>query len=143
MHEILDLPDSNIVGLKLSDTLTEGDHEAIAAHMEDVFEEQITTRAFFVLDNVEGWTPEDVWEDWAFDIRQVQDLDKAAVVADDPWDPWLDKLDLLFPMAQIQTFATEDEEEALDWIRGDMEVPGIGPGSAADPMASAQDEDDE
>jgi len=141
MHAILDLPDPNIVGIKLSGTLTEDDYEAIVPHMEDVFEAHLTTRILFVLDDVDGWDPDERWTDWAFDIRHAQEVDKAAVVGDDPWEQWVEKVNLLFPGAQVHTY--EDEDEALDWIRGDMEVPGVGPGSAADPTAGAQDESEE
>jgi hypothetical protein len=69
----------------------------------------------------------------------VRDLDKVAVVGDDLWETWLEKVELLFPMSMIQTYAAEDREEALAWIRGDMEVPGLGPGSVPDPEADPQE----
>lgn len=143
MHEILDSPDSNIVGIELSDTLTEDDYDAIVPHLTDTMEGHTTTRAFFALDGVEGWEPEDLWEDWAFDIRHVQTLDKVAIVADEPWAPWMDKMELLFPTSTIRTFDADERDDAWSWLRGEMDVPGIGPGSVPDPKAGAQDEDDE
>lgn len=142
MHESLDFPDPNLVGFELSGTLTEEDYEALTSTLADHLKEHTTTRVFFVVDEVDGWEPEERWEDLAFDIRHVQDLDKVAIVGDDVWEPLLDKVEVLFPMSMIQTYAAEDREEALDWIRGDMEVPGVGPGSTADPDASL-DEDEE
>ncbi len=143
MHELLDLPDTNIVGLHLSDTLTEEDFEDISSELKHQFEAHTTTRVFFEIEDVDGWEPEDRWEDFALDIRYVQDLDKVAVVAgDDVWEPLMDKIELLFPMSQIQLYDPDDREEALEWIRGDMDVPGIGPGSVSDPQAGAQEEDE-
>jgi len=139
MHELLDLPDTNIAAIELSGTLTEDDHEEIRGHLENVLEDHITTRAVFVLDDVEGWEPDELWEDWAFDIRHVHDLDKVAIVSDDPWDRWVEKVELLFPAAHIRTFADDAQDEALEWIRGDMDVPGVGPGSMADPVADTDD----
>jgi hypothetical protein len=143
MHELLDLPDTNIVGFQLSDTLTEEDYDLFVSNLRNELEAHTTTRLFLDIDGIDGWEPEDKWEELALDIRYVQDLDKVAVVGTDIWEPLMDKIELLFPMSQIQVYDDEDREEALDWIRGDMDVPGIGPGSVPDPDAGAQDEDDE
>lgn len=140
MIEILDFPDSNIVGFHLSETLTAEDHEALAAHLRDKMEAHTTTRALFEIEDVDGWEPEETWEDLAFDVRLVQDLDKVAVIGDDPWEPLVDKIELLFPASLIQTYDDADREEGLEWLRGEMDVPGIGPGSVPDPAAGAQDD---
>lgn len=144
MHEILDdISDPNIVGFKFNDHLTEEDYDAFVSQVKHNLERHTTTRVFFELEDVDGWSPENQWEDLAFDVRHVSDLDKVAVVGDessDFWDTWTDKVELLFPLAELETFPSEDRDEALEWIRGDMEVPGIGPGSMAEPHADSQDE---
>ena len=140
MIDILDFPDSNIVGFHLSDTLTEDDHETFTSHLRDQLKSHTTTRALFKIEDVDGWEPEDEWEEFALDIRHAQDLDKVAVIGDDPWEPLLEKIELLFPMSQLQTYEGADREEGLEWLRGEMNVPGIGPGSVPDPEAGAQDE---
>ncbi|MEF8817666.1 MAG: STAS/SEC14 domain-containing protein [Salinibacter sp.] len=142
MHEIIDLPDANLAGITLSDTLTEEDYEAFTSVLEDHFESNITTRVMIVMEDVDDWTPEERWEDLAFDIRHLSDVDKVAIVGDDLWERWLDKAEVLFPMSTIQTYEAADQEEAFDWIRGDMDVPGVGPGSSSDPEASFADEEE-
>ncbi len=141
MHELLDFPDPNLFGVELNDTLTEEDYEVFASTLRNHLEEHTTTRALLVMNDVNDWTPEDRWEDLAFDIRHLRNLDKVAVVGDDLWETWLEKTELLFPMSTVQTYAAEDREEAVDWLRGDMEVPGLGPGSVSDPEATARDEE--
>lgn len=143
MLELLDLPDSNIIGFSLSETLTEDDYEGFVSDLRSELEAHTTTRLVLDIEDVDGWSPEDRWENLTLDIRHVQDLDKVAVIGDDVWEPLQDKIEFLFPMSQIQTYESEDREEALAWIRGGMDVPGIGPGSVPDPQAGAQDEDDE
>mgnify|MGYP006284113359 CR=1 FL=1 len=143
MHELLDFPDPNFFGIELSGTLTDEDYDALASTLTDHLEQHTTTRALFVMEDVDDWESEERWEDLAFDIRHLRDLDKVAVVGDDLWETWLEKVEELFPMSTIQTYELEDREEALDWLRGDMAVPGLGPGSVPDPEAEAQDEDDE
>ncbi|MFO8100297.1 MAG: STAS/SEC14 domain-containing protein [Salinibacter sp.] len=143
MHEILDNPDPNIVGIELSGTLTEDDHDAIASILKHTMEAHTTTRALFALEDVDGWEPEALWEDLAFDIRHVRTLDKVAIAGDDVWSPWRDKVEALFPPSQIRTFDADERDEAWDWIRGDMNVPGIGPGSVPEPEADAQHDTDE
>lgn len=142
MIEILDLPDSNLVGLKLGDTLSEDDFDVFASHLRGELEAHTTTRILLEIEDVEGWDPEEQWENLTFDVRHVQDLDKVAVVGDEPWERLLDKLELLFPMSQIQTYDPGDREEAMSWLRDEMDVPGIGPGSVPDPQAGAQDDEE-
>ena len=142
MIEFLDLPDTNIVGVHLSDTLTEDDYEAFASTLRHELEAHMTLRVLFEIEDVEDWEAEEKWEDLAFDMRQVEDVDKVAIVGDDPWEPLVDKIELLFPSSLIQTYEDGDREEGLEWLRGEMEVPGIGPGSTSDPRAGAQDADE-
>lgn len=142
MLELLDLPDTNIVGFRLEDTLTEDDYDVLDSELSHELEAHTTTRVFFEIDDVDGWEPEDEWESLAFDIRHVQEVDKVAIVGDDAWERLVDKIELLFPASQIQSYDSEDREEALEWIRGEMDVPGIGPGSVPDPKAGAQEDDE-
>jgi len=111
MYESLDLPDTNILGFHLSDTLTEDDHDELASALRDTLEEHTTARVVFKIDGVDGWEPEEKWEEFALDIRHVQDLDKVAVVGDEVWAPLLEKIELLFPTSQIQTYDAQDESE--------------------------------
>ncbi len=138
MHDLLDLPDSNVFGVELSDTLTEEDHDVLDSTLRSHLAKHTTTRVLFVMEDVDAWAPADRWEELAFDIRHLRDLDKVAIVGDDLWETWLDKAELLFPMSTIQTYPAEEREAALGWLRGDMDVPGMGPGSVSDPEASAQ-----
>jgi hypothetical protein len=142
MIEFLDFPDTNIVGVHLSDTLTEDDHEAFAYQLRDQLEAHMTVRVLFEIEDVEGWEPEDRWEDLTFDMRQVEDVDKVAIVGDDPWEPLVDKIELLFPSSLIQTYEDADREDGLEWLRGEMEVPGIGPGSTPEPQAGIPDDEE-
>jgi hypothetical protein len=139
MHELLDFPDPNFFGVEFHDSLTEDDYDVLASTLKNHLEEHTTTRVLFVMEDVDDWTPEERWEDLAFDIRLVRDLDKVAVVGDDLWETWLDKVELLFPMSTVQTYAADDRSDAVEWIRGDMEVPGLGPGSVPDPEAEAEE----
>jgi len=139
MHERLDFPDPNLFGIEFHDSLTEDDYDALASVLKNHLEEHTTTHVLFVMNDVDDWAPEERWEELAFDIRLVRDLGKVAVVSDDPWETWLDKVELLFPMSMIQTYASDEREDAVEWIRGDMEVPGVGPGSLPDPEAKAEE----
>jgi len=143
MHTILESPDQNIYGIELSDTLTEDDLEGLLDHIEVPLEKYTTVRFLFKVHDVDSWDPEERWEDLAFDLRHVRDVDKVAILGDDMWEPLVDKIHFMFPESHVESFEADDEEDAWDWVRGDMSVPGIGPGSVPEPDAGAQDEDDE
>lgn len=140
MHEILDTPDQNIVGIRFSGTLTEDDYEETVPFLEDQIEKHTTVRLFFEMDDVDGWEPEPLWEDWTFDLRHARDADKIAVVGDAPWETWMTKMRMLFLSADVRFFETDDRDDAWSFLRGEMDVPGIGPGSVPEPEAGAQDD---
>jgi hypothetical protein len=142
MHEIIETPDRNLFGLRISDTLTDEDYDTLVPFLQEKVKIYDTARFCFVMDGVDAWEPEDRWEDLTFDVRHTRDIDKVAVVSDEPWEPWIDKLEILFPEAEINVYESDDEETAWTWLRGDMDVPGIGPGSVPEPDAGAQDEDE-
>ena len=141
MHELLDLPDPNFCGIELSGTPTEEDYDTLASTLTDHLEQHTTTRVLFVMKNVDDWEPREHWEELVLDIRHLRDLDKVAVVGDDLRETEVETIEELFPMSMVQTYELGDRDEALDWLRGDMAVPGLGPGSMADPEAEAQDEE--
>lgn len=116
MHELLDTPDLNIVNVRLGGTLTQEDYDVVAPHVKDKAERHTTTRFCFVLDGIDGWDDDSEWTDWALDVRHTQGVDKIAVVADAPWEPWMQRLDLIFRAAEIETFDAEDD--AMAWLRG-------------------------
>ena len=142
MIEFLDVPDTNIASVHFSDTLTADDYEAFRLTLRDEMRAHTTIRVLFEIEDVEGWEDEDQWDDLAFDMRQVEDVDKVAIVGDDPWEPLVDKIKLLFPSSLIQTCEDADREEGVEWLRGEMEVPGIGPGSTSDPQTGAPENDE-
>lgn len=144
MHEFIETPERNIVGLQLGGTLSKDDFDAIVPHIKHEIERLTTARLFFELDDVNGWEPEALWEEeFRFDVRHARDVDLIAIVADDPWAPWTETIEAIFRTAQVRTYTPDERDEALSWLSGDMDVPGIGPGSVSDPDAGPQDDTDD
>mgnify|MGYP000149547117 FL=1 len=139
MHTLLEFPDTNLFAVEFTDSLTEDDYQILDSTLRNHLVQHTTSRALFVMKDVDAWTPSDHWETLSFDIRHLRDLDKVALVGDDLWEPWLNKAEILFPLSDLRTYAANEKEEAVKWLRGNMDVPGVGPGSVADPEADAQD----
>ena len=139
MHTLLEFPDTNLFAVEFTDSLTETDYEILDSALRSHLAQHTTSRALFVMKDVNAWTPSDKWETLSFDIRHLRDLDKVAIVGDDLWERWLKKAEILFPVSDLQTYAAHDRDRAVEWLRGNMDVPGVGPGSMSDPEAEAQD----
>jgi len=123
MHEILDVPGENVVAVRLGGTLTEDDFDTVFPFLKDQVERHNTARLLFELEDVDGWEPEEVWDGFSFDVRHAHDADRIAVVSDDPWQTWMDRLALIFPSAVVKVYDADTRDEALDWLNGeDMEV---------------------
>lgn len=123
MHDIIDVPGENVAAVSLSGTLTEEDFHAVYPFIKDQIERHNTARFLFELDDVDGWEPEDVWDDFVFDVRHAHDADRIAVVSDDPWKPWMQRLGLAFPSAHVEVYEGGHRDDALEWLNGeDLEV---------------------
>lgn len=126
MHELIEVPDENLAAIKLGGTLTEEDFEGMMPYLKDQIERHNTVRVMFVLDGVDGWEPEEVWDEFWFDVRHARDADRVAVVSSDPWETFMKRIELIFPSASVRTFDEDGQDDALGWIRGedtDLDVP--------------------
>ncbi|PEN13541.1 STAS/SEC14 domain-containing protein [Longibacter salinarum] len=124
MHEIIDVPGENVAAVSLSDTLTEDDFDAVYPFIKDQVERHNTVRLLFEMDGVDGWEPEEVWDDFVFDVRHAHDVDRVAVLTDDePFEAWMKRLDLAFPSAHVEVYETSERDSAIAWLNGeDLEV---------------------
>lgn len=123
MHEIIDVPGEDVAAVHLNGTLDEDDFNAVFPFLKDQVERHNTARLLFELDGVDGWEPEEVWDTFAFDLRHAHDADRIAVVSDDPWETWLNRLALIFPDATVKVYDADARDEALAWLNGeDLEV---------------------
>jgi hypothetical protein len=124
MHEIIDVPGENVAGVSLGGTLTEDDFDAVFPHIKDQVERHNTVRLLFELDGVDGWEPEEVWDDFMFDVRHARDVDRIALLSDEePWEGWMKRIELAFPSAHVEIYETDDRDDAVAWLNGeDLEV---------------------
>lgn len=68
------------------------------------------------LRNMASFTLDVVWEDIKFTRSHPHDFARIAVIADEPWTPWLSWLGTAFTDADTQTFS--DPALATAWARG-------------------------
>lgn len=120
MHEILETSSLNVASIRLAGTLTEEDYDTLVPYFKDKVERHTTTRFCFQLDNLTDWD-EDVWASWSLDVRHTRDVDRVAVISDDPWETWLERLDLVFPAAIVKTFDADASDDAWAWVEGETE----------------------
>lgn len=74
-------------------------------------------KAMVILDDFEGWKPDDNWDDISFFAHHGSDIAKIAVVGDPKWEAQV----LLFVGAGIRStevryFPTEQEADAWAWL---------------------------
>ena len=117
------LPESygNILGLKASGKLTDGDYKDILVpSIEAVAKEYGKVRFLFYLDeNFKGWEPRALWDDFEVGLGKLRgDFEKFALVGGPRWVQWAMKLDsYLMPHGQAKTFSIDQLWEAWAWIK--------------------------
>ncbi len=119
MIENLSESHGNILGLRASGKLTDGDYkEILVPRIEAVAQEYGKVRFLFYLDeSFKGWEPRAMWDDFEFAFSKFTgSFEKMALVGGPIWVEWGMKLGKYLIPAEVKTFPGDQLQEAWDWI---------------------------
>jgi hypothetical protein len=72
-----------------------------------------------------GLTPSALWEDVTLGLRGLRLFEACAVVSDLEWVRVMSRMAAFFMPCPVQVFAAQDREQAIKWLSGMPEKPGI------------------
>ncbi len=119
MIEKLPKSQGNILGLRASGKLTDGDYkDVLVPCIEAIVKEYGKICFLFYLDEgFEGWEPRAMWDDFKVGLGKLKDdFEKFALVGGPKWVQWAMKLDNYLMHGEVKTFPVDQLQEAWDWI---------------------------
>jgi hypothetical protein len=115
MVTFLDRISGNVVGVKVTGTMTHTDYERLIAKFEEMIREQGRVSVFVELEECQGWEVGAAWDDVKFGVKHHSDFARCAVVGVKKWHKWMTKLSGLLLNAKY--FEAPHFKDAWEWVR--------------------------
>lgn len=119
MIEVMPESEGKVLVFKAVGKLTDEDYKKVLIpRLEAVIRDH--GKARLVLDlskGFHGWEAAAAWDDAQFGVAHRNDFEKMAVVGGPFWVDWSLKLAPLFMSGEIKSFAEEEYDAAVDWIK--------------------------
>jgi hypothetical protein len=119
MIEVMPESQGNILGIKISGTLTTQEYEEIwMPRVEAVIQAHGKLRCYCLMeDDFQGVEAGAIWDDTKFGLKHRKDFDKFAMVGAQHWMEWLMKIFAPLVSGEIKSFSREQAQEAWDWVK--------------------------
>lgn len=102
--------------IDLSGKLAAEDYESFLPEINRLMHNHGKLRLLIQMRDFHGWTPGGFWEEFKFDIKHVNDVERIAFVGDKKWEAGLSKLAKLFTTDESRFFEPAQIEEARGWL---------------------------
>lgn len=105
-----------VLEIVASGKLRRADYEELGPAVEKQIDAHEDIRILLRLGDFDGWTAGALWEDIKFDVKHFNDIDRLAVVGDEPWEKGMAKFCKPFTTAEIRFFTPDRVEQAQQWL---------------------------
>jgi hypothetical protein len=118
MIQKLDQSSGNVLGYKISGTVSKSDYQELVPAVESLVQQEGSIRLLLDLTDLKG----EKVSAWGADLKFGRDyrkkIDKLAVVGDSKLEKWIAKLSEPFFAKESNFFHSENSEDAWTWLRG-------------------------
>jgi len=118
MIEFLPESHGNVLGVKASGKVTDGDYkDVLIPKMDSLLEEYGRGRFLYYLsDEFESFELGAIWDDMKYAAGHSDKFDKLALVGGPAWVDWTANISRHFVKAEIRTFTADELAAAWEWI---------------------------
>jgi hypothetical protein len=118
MYELLDQSTGNVLGIRVSGSITGDDYERFRPILDARAEQHGSVRLLIHMDGFDGWGDLDaLWEDLKLDVDHYDDVERMAVVGEERWQDWMTRLTDLVAPGDVRYFEDAALDEAWAWVR--------------------------
>lgn len=116
MYRLMNQSSERVIGIKVSEKLTEKDYKTLVPLIEEAIRKQGKIRLLWDMDDFEGWNVDALWQDLKFDTEHKDDIERLALVGDKQWEKWISQPTKLF-FDKAKYFDRDRVTEAWTWLR--------------------------
>jgi len=84
---------------------------------EERIKEHGKIRIVFIMHDFHGWSAGAAWEDFKFDLKHFNDIERLAIVGETKWEKGMSIICRPFTTAKIKYFDQTEIEQAREWIQ--------------------------
>ncbi len=115
----LEQSSGNVIGFKVSGTITKDDYATLVPDVEALVDQVGDINVLLDLTDFK-WEKVNAWgSDMKFGSTYRKKIDKMAIVGDKTWQKWLTHLVDPFYAREAQFFSPQDSESAWTWLADD------------------------
>lgn len=107
----------NIVYMIAHGKLDDKDYDRMLPLIRQKIDKHDNIRWYFEMRDFKGWTASAFWRDVKFDLKNMDHLEKVAIVGENDWQKWMTKAMKPFTDAEIKYFDEKNAGEAGAWIK--------------------------
>lgn len=113
MYDILKRTKENVIGIRVSSTLTGSDFKALRPYLEEKARQHGSLRVLFLMEDWHGWDSfAALWEDLKTDVRLNEYVGRLTMVGEENWERWMTTLSKPFAKGQLRYFDRSQIDEA-------------------------------
>ncbi len=116
MIEVHEETGSDIVKIKLSGIVTEGDIEAEKAQLERILEERSPLRIYVEMIGLDNFESGSAWNEVKFLFRHRDEVSRIAFVFNSQSEQWAGWVGELVAGGEARDFRMGEEEQAMAWL---------------------------
>jgi hypothetical protein len=111
--------DGRIITVRVSGKLVKEDYERFIPAVERLIAAHGKVRLLFEMHDFHGWAAAALWEDFKFDVKHFDDIERLAMVGEKRWQQWMSSFCRPFTTARIRYFESHEADKAREWIRSE------------------------
>lgn len=119
MIQYREVEGTNIAEITVQGKVSRAEFDEVAANLERVIERHGSVRLLEDIRDFRGIDASAFWDDLKFSLRHLNDVSRAAIVAEERWVEWLVGTVRPFLKAELRTFTHAEVEAARSWLRQD------------------------
>jgi len=108
----------DLIVVRVSGTATKTDYEAAVPELENAVQLAKGPLSVLIrLENFQGWELEALWREIEFTLDKTGKLGRVAVLGETKLEEWGTKLSAAVAPTEMAYFPSDQEREALAWLR--------------------------
>ncbi len=108
-----------VLEVDVTGRLDKQDYEEFSPKVEQLIEKHGKIRVLLETHDFHGWNAGALWEDIKFNVKHFSDIERLAVVGEKKWEKGMATFCKPFTTAKVRYFATDQADEARQWIEAD------------------------
>jgi len=105
------------IGFRFRGELIDKEYKGFVAEVEAIIADQGKIRLLMVVDYPQEFDLKAAWDDLAFWIKHIKDIDRLAIVGQKEWEKWLELLEKPFIHTKVKYYKKSNIKDAWNWIK--------------------------